>query len=132
MDASTDWSAFFERRSRENISPIALAVLDLLVRLFRVGKEVPQLAHALEARRRSIPELSRSELLALVFAARKNAGNMAWFRGVYPGSVARYLLSFWVGGFPANLQPASLPHALSAARVALGTRLSDREPRARG
>ena len=132
MDASTDWSAFFERRSRENISPIALVILDLLVRLFRIGDDAPRLAHALEARRRSIPELSRPELLALVFAARKNAANMAWFRGIYPGSVARYLLSFWVGGFPANLRPGSFPHALSAARVALGTRVSDREERARG
>ena len=84
MDPSTDWSAFFERRSRENISPIALAVLDLLVRLFRVDDEVPRLAQALEARWRSIPELSRPEILALVFAARKNAGNMAWFRGREP------------------------------------------------
>ena len=132
MDPSTDWSAFFERRSRENISPIALAVLDLIVRLFRVDDEVPRLAQALEARRRSIPELSRPEILALVFAARKNAGNMAWFRGVYPGSLPRYLLSFWAGGFPANLQPASFRHALSAARVALGTRVPGREPRARG
>jgi hypothetical protein len=64
--------------------------------------------------------MTRAEMLDLVFAPRKHPPNMEWFQRVYPGSLSRYLLWFWMGGFPGNVRAPSLSHASAAARVALG------------
>ena len=120
MDASTDWAAFFDRRTRENVGAIAVVVLDLLVQLFEAAGEVPRLSEALEARRGSFATMTRPAMLDLVFAARKDPRSMEWFRNVYPGTLSRYLLWFWVAGFPANVTVPSLSHAIAAGRVAFG------------
>ena len=116
MDAVTDWDAFFDRRARENLASIAGTILDLLVTLFHADRDTPHLRDALETRRASFTTMTRAEMLDLVFAPRKDPRNLEWFRRVYPGSLPRYLLWFWMGGFPANVRAPSLSHASAAAR----------------
>jgi hypothetical protein len=41
-------------------------------------------------------------VLRLVGAPAKERANLAWFGRVYPGSLAHWLLWFWVFGFPEN------------------------------
>ena len=127
LDATMDWQGFFGRRKRENVATIAKAVLELVVGVFEVGGEVPRLVDALETPRAPIAARTRAEMLELVFAARKDPRNMEWFGRVYPGNLSRYLLSFWMGGFPANVTGPSLTHAIAAGRIALGRRHGQRE-----
>lgn len=129
VDAGFDWEAFFERRAAEGLERVCLNVLALCVALFEAGEEAPRLAAALAARHPRITRGSRAEALALVFAGRKEPDSLAWFAGIYPGSLAFYLAWFWYGGLPANLRDFSARRLLASLRLAAGLGRAAHGPR---
>ena len=120
LEQSCDWDAFFHRRESEGLADVAAAVLALVVALFEAGAELPSLAAALN-RRGHFPDATVARTaLDLVFAVRKSPDNLAWFQRVYPGSFPRYLLWFWLGGFPANVRGLWTGRATETLSVLLG------------
>ena len=120
LEQSCDWNAFFRRRESEGLADVAAAVLALVVALFEAGAELPRLAAALN-RRGHFPDATVARTaLDLVFAVRKSPDNLAWFQRVYPGSFPRYLLWFWLGGFPANVRGLWTGRATETLSVLLG------------
>lgn len=118
LDEEFDWDEFFDRRARENLDGVTGAVLALVVALFESAAELPRVAAALGRRGHPCGGAQQQLALDLVFAPRKRAESLAWFRQVYPGTFGYYLLWFWFGGFPANLRGVSRVGA--ALRVVLG------------
>jgi hypothetical protein len=102
-DAGTDWDAFFAHRRDEHLDRLIAHFFAMVIDLFRGAAEVPRLAAALQRRFGWHDGAHRSQALGLVFAERKAAANLAWFRDLYPGRLLWYLLWFWAGSFPRNL-----------------------------
>jgi hypothetical protein len=120
LEQSCDWDAFFRRRESEGLADVAAAVLAVVVALFEAQTELPILAAALDRRGHCPDAAVARTALDLVFAARKSPDNLAWFQRVYPGSFPRYLLSFWLGGFPANVRGLWTGRATETLSVLLG------------
>ena len=120
LEQSCDWDAFFRRRESEGLAEVAAAVLSLVVTLFEARAELPILTAAVDRRGHFPDEAAARTALDLVFAARKSPGNLAWFQRVYPGSFPRYLLWFWLGGFPANVRGLWTGRATETLSVLLG------------
>jgi putative nucleotidyltransferase-like protein len=120
LDGSLEWEAFFGRRERENLAGITASVFALVVALFEAEDELPRLRLALDSRRHRWAGAGRQEALDLLFAPRKHAANLAWFRSIYPGSLAHYLAWFWLGGFPENLRQFKASRLFTSLRVVLG------------
>ncbi len=102
-DATTDWEAFFARRSAENLLAVAVNVLAVCVDLFEAGPELPHLMEALGRRQPLRVLAGRDEALRLLAAPAKDRESLVWFGRVYPGSLVHYLVWFWAFGFPENL-----------------------------
>ena len=120
LEQSCDWDAFFRRRESEGLADVAAAVIALVVALFDAQAEVPTLAAAVSRRGHRPDAAVARTALNLVFAARKSPDNLAWFQRVYPGSFPRFLLWFWLGGFPANVRGLWTGRATEALSVLLG------------
>jgi len=80
--------------------------------------DVPRLHATLCGRGDVSRQVTRELALALTFAPRKHAANLAWFGSVYPGTMWRYLTWFWLGGFPANLSQLRSGRVLATLRGA--------------
>ena len=120
LEQSCDWDAFFRRRESEGLADVAAAVIALVVALFDAQADVPTLAAALYRRGHRPDAAVARTALNLVFAARKSPDNLAWFQHVYPGSFPRFLLWFWLGGFPANVRGLWTGRATETLSVLLG------------
>ena len=103
MDATSDWEAFFARRSAENLLTVAVNVLGVCLEVFDARAELPALAAALDRRTALRVLVSREETMRLIGAPAKDRANLVWFGRVYPGSLAHWLLWFWAFGFPENV-----------------------------
>jgi hypothetical protein len=117
MDATTDWEAFFARRSAENLLAIAVNVLAVCMDVFEARAELPALAAALDRRGELRVLAGRDEALRLVGSHAKNRESLVWFGRVYPGSLAHWLVWFWAFGFPGNLVRLRPDWVRSHARV---------------
>jgi hypothetical protein len=120
LERSFDWDAFFRRRESEGLADVSAAVMALVVALFEAQADLPILAAALDRRGHRPDAAVARTALDLVFAARKSPDNLAWFQRVYPGSFSRYLLGFWLGGFPSNVRALWTGRATETLRVLLG------------
>ena len=118
VDATTDWDAFFARRASEGTTDVLMTVCALVLSLFEGEADATRLAAALRHRQSPLAAATRSEVLALVFAPRKHPANLAWFGRAYPGSLSRYLVSFWAAGFPDNLRQFDAARLVSMLRLA--------------
>ena len=118
IDALTEWDTFWQRRRLERIDGIVAHVFAIAVALLEAESEVPRLHAGLCARGDVAHQVTRELALALTFAPRKHAANLAWFGSVYPGAMWRYLTWFWLGGFPANLSQLQSGRVLATVRAA--------------
>jgi hypothetical protein len=129
IDASFDWPGFFARREEEGTLPIAVNVLDLVMRVFDAAAALPRLAAALAPHARLVVAPERGRALALVGAARRAPESRAWFFAVYPGSIARYWLWLLPRKLPTYLRgraprrgPSSIVPRLATLRALLAAR----------
>lgn len=104
VDASIDWTRFFDRRAIERTDGIIANVFALVLALFEAQGELPRVEAALNARRHLLHDATRARALALVSAPRKHPANLTWFGQIYPGNFWHYLAWFWWAGFPENLR----------------------------
>lgn len=111
VDASLNWDAFFGRRESEGIDGVLANVFALVLVVLEGEQDAPRLRAALDDRRRLLTGTTRTIAMDLIFSPRKRPASLAWFGRIYPGSLAYYLVWFWLGGFPLNLrqiQPARI------------------------
>ena len=104
VDATMDWDAFFARRAGENLLDVTVNVLAVCVALFDASAELPRLAGALASRRDRCVVRDRDDACRLVDAPPKANASLLWFGRVYPGSLAHWLVWFWMYGFPENVR----------------------------
>lgn len=119
VDGTLDWQRFLERRARENLLAVSVNVLALVLDLFEARGLAPHLDAALRPHAGRLRHANRDAALALLAAPRKAPESFEWFASVYPGSVGRYLVWFWLGGFPANLRNLGSPWVTKALRLAV-------------
>ena len=120
LEPSFDWEAFFDRRRRENLAGVVAGVMAIVVALFEAGAELPRLAASLGLRGEPVHADARALALALTFAPPKSPASLQWFKRLYPGSLMRYLASFWLAGFP--VEPALVGLGLLAAAALIAWR----------
>jgi hypothetical protein len=109
LEPAHDWRRFFLRRADENLREVTVNVIAVLLDTFALRGELARLERELLPYAGCVRHAGRAEALALIGATRKDPAAMRWFARVYPGSIARYLLWFWAGGFPANLRQIGRP-----------------------
>jgi hypothetical protein len=103
VDATMEWDAFFARRAPENLLDVTVNVLAVCVALFDASAELPRLAGALACRGDRCVLHDRDDVCRLVDAPAKAKTSLVWFGRVYPGSLAHWLVWFWMYGFPENV-----------------------------
>ena len=91
FEPSWDWEAFLERRRREGLLKTSVNALALFLTLWDCADEFPDLAQALERRRRHIEIRSPEEALALVSRPRRSLENLAWYRRLGSRTTLGYL-----------------------------------------
>jgi hypothetical protein len=81
-----DWKAFFARRAEEGLLRICVNVLAILVVVWNVREQFPELGQALEERRRLVELRDEAEAVALLERPKGNAENHLWRRRILPTS----------------------------------------------
>lgn len=116
-DRDADWDAFFAHRRDERLDRLVARFFAIVLDLFQAAAEVPRLTAVLHRHVDGREATHRTRALALVFAERKAAANLAWFRDIYPGRLLWYLLWFWAGSFPGNLAALDRSRVRAAVRA---------------
>ena len=97
------WAEFFERRRREGIFNISLNVLDLLLGLFELNEEFPEVAAYIDVNRVLIELTDPEEKAALITRTGLNIRNKRWALALYSSGSA-YSFIWWLTSLPFKLQ----------------------------
>lgn len=100
---SLDWSDFFERRKRENVSRICLNTLALFLNVLDCRDDFPQLATSIDREKDNRPDLNNRETAArLITPSRFGLRNKLWTFRSYETSALRAFL-WWATSLPFRL-----------------------------
>jgi hypothetical protein len=117
MAGGVDWEAFLVEREREGLLKVAVNVLAIYLLLWGGATAFPELARAVEPRKRLVELRDIEDAVGLVTRPKGNHENRYWFRRVYPRSPAIYwtwrltrdlpytLGRLWAPGFATSLVP---------------------------
>jgi len=86
LGQALDWERFLAHREREGLLTVSVNVLAVFLTLWDCAEEFPELALAIEQRRRRLELRDAQDALALVTRRRHNQENRVWFQRLHPGS----------------------------------------------
>jgi Uncharacterised nucleotidyltransferase len=92
LDSSMDWAAFFKRRASENISEIALNVIDLHLDVLDCRSRYPGVASFIEKNRRLIRLTDSPDKYRLLDRSRVTLKNRRWAHARYHAPVLQSYL----------------------------------------
>lgn len=87
-----DWERFFERRREENVLPISVNVLRLVLDLLGDAEQFPRLVAALERHAGLLVGPRGDASVLLLFRRGRRLANARWFASVYPVAWRRDLV----------------------------------------
>ena len=115
LGQALDWERFLANREREGLLKVSVNVLAVFLTLWDCAGEFPELAFAIEQRRRRVELRDAQDALALVTRPRRSQENRVWFQRLCPGSP----LAYWSWRLTLDL-PHTLRRAWARTRGAAG------------
>ncbi|MEN3315645.1 MAG: hypothetical protein V7605_1879 [Acidimicrobiaceae bacterium] len=120
LDAGTDWDGWLSARRAENLEAVVATGCALALEVMSTPGDPPRLGDALARRRHLTGVANHTAAIDLLTSPRGAPANLAWFAGVYPGSLLRYRMHAFVGGLPDTLRyvrPGRLRYLVELRRV---------------
>ena len=90
LGQALNWERFLAKREQEGLLKVSLNVLAVFLTLWDCAEEFPELALAIEQRRRRVELRDARDALALVTRPRHSQENRVWFQRLCAGSPLAY------------------------------------------